>query len=94
MTDRVQEPCISTPATLDDFGEVRIGIHQVEYSVGPEIPVIHIFGRDASGRALRVDVTGFRPYFYVPASLADGAPLPREVELEPGTIYRSIRGEP
>jgi len=94
MADRVPESCMSVPATLDDSGKVRIGIHQVEYSVGPEIPVIHIFGRDTSGRALQVDVTGFRPYFYVPASLADGAPLPRGVELEPGTTYRSIRGEP
>jgi len=94
MADQVPGSRMSTAATLDDFRKARIGIHQVEYSVGAEIPVIHIFGRDASGRAVRVDVTGFRPYFYVPASLADAAPLPREVDLEPGTTYRSIRGEP
>ncbi|MDV2481772.1 DNA polymerase [Methanoculleus sp. Wushi-C6] len=85
---------MSVPATLDDFGKVRVGIHQVEYSVGVEIPVIHIFGRDASGRAMKIDVTGFRPYFYVPAGAVNERSLPREVDAEPETAYRSIRGEP
>ncbi|WP_292519795.1 DNA-directed DNA polymerase [Methanoculleus sp.] len=89
------ESHISTPATLDDFGKVRIGIHQVEYSVGVDIPVIHIFGRDASGKAVRVDVTGFRPYFYAPAGQVDDTPLhPLIVDVETETAYRSIRGEP
>ena len=94
MTDRVLAPGMSVPATLDDFGRVRIGIHQVEYSVGADIPVIHVFGRDASGRAVRIDVTGFRPYFYVPADQVEKRSPPSGVELEPGTTYRSIRGEP
>ncbi len=94
MADLAVESHMSTPATLDDFGKVRVGIHQVEYSVGGEIPVIHIFGRDTSGRAVKIDVTGFRPYFYVPAGLVEGRSLPQEVDLEPGTTYRSIRGEP
>ncbi len=96
MSDQVLESRISTPATLEDFGKVRVGINQVEYSVGTgfEIPVIHIFGRDVSGRAVKIDVTGFRPYFYVPAGLVEERPLPQEVEVEPGTTYRSIRGEP
>ncbi|MCK8517788.1 DNA-directed DNA polymerase [Methanoculleus sp. 7T] len=85
---------MSASATLDDFGKTRIGIHQVEYSVGVDIPVVHIFGRDVSGKAVKVDVTGFRPYFYAPVDQVDGAPLPREVaDMEPDATYRSIRGE-
>lgn len=93
MADPVQSR-MSTPATLDDFGKTRIGIHQVEYSVGVDVPVVHIFGRDASGKAVQVDVTGFRPYFYAPASLVDSTAPPQGVDVEPGTTYRSIRGEP
>ena len=71
MTDPAPESRVTIPATLNDFGKIRIGIHQVEYSVGVDIPVIHIFGRDASGKAVQVRVTGFRPYFYVPAGLVN-----------------------
>ncbi|WOX55560.1 MULTISPECIES: DNA-directed DNA polymerase [unclassified Methanoculleus] len=84
---------MSVPSTLDDFSRARIGIHQVEYSVGAETPIIHIFGRDASGKAVQVDVTGFRPYFYVPADEVEKRRPPEGVEVEPGTTYRSIRGE-
>ena len=93
MADPIQSR-MSASATLDDFGKTRIGIHQVEYSVGVDIPVVHIFGRDVSGKAVKVDVTGFRPYFYAPVDQVDGAPLPREVaDMEPDATYRSIRGE-
>ncbi|WP_214021692.1 DNA-directed DNA polymerase [Methanoculleus sp.] len=94
MSDQVLASRISTPATLEDFGKVRVGIHQVEYSVGAEVPVIHVFGRDIAGRAVRIDVTGFRPYFYAPADQVDGRSLPQVVELEPGATYPSILGEP
>ncbi len=80
--------------TLDDFGRIAVGIHQVEYSVAAEAPVIHIFGRDVAGRAVRIDVTGFRPYFYAPVAQVDGQPHPAQVDVEPGTVYSSIRGEP
>ena len=78
MANQVHERDMTLPTTLDDFGQIRIGIHQTEYSTGAgfEIPVIHIFGRDLSGKAVRVDVTGFRPYFYAPADQVDGKPLP------------------
>ncbi len=94
MTDPAPESRVTIPATLNDFGKIRIGIHQVEYSVGVDIPVIHIFGRDASGKAVQVRVTGFRPYFYVPAGLVNDPSPPKGVDIEPGTTYRSIRGEP
>jgi len=73
---------------------VRIAINQVEYSNTPDGPLIHVFGRDTKGRAVRLDVTGFRPYFYVPAGQAEAGAFPSQVALETGTSYRSIRGEP
>jgi len=73
---------------------IRIAINQVEYSNSPGGPVIHIFGRDTPGRARRLDITGFRPYFYVPADQAEALPLPPQADLETGTSYRSIRNEP
>lgn len=97
MADRVLEPGMSVTTVLDDFGKMRVGIHQVEYSVGADTPpVVHIFGRDASGKAIQVRVTGFRPYFYVPADQVDGRSLPpREiVDVDRNTDYRSIQGVP
>jgi len=88
------DACINAPCTLDSFSGHRIAINQVEYSNTPDGPVIHIFGRDVQGKAVRIDVTGFRPYLYVPADQAESVPLPQQAMLETGTSYRSIRGEP
>ena len=85
---------MNTSCTLDQISGIKIAINQVEYSNAPDGPVIHIFGRDVMGKAVRLDVTGFRPYFYVPADQAEGTPPPPQVQVEPGTIYHSIRGEP
>jgi DNA polymerase I len=96
MSEQVLESRMSVPATLEDFGKIRVGIHQVEYgNVGADTPVVYIFGRDASGKAIQVRVTGFRPYFYAPADLVNGRSLPQEiVGIEENTTYRSIRGDP
>ncbi|MDD1676641.1 MAG: DNA-directed DNA polymerase [Methanomicrobiales archaeon] len=80
--------------TLDEFCGVRVAINQVEYSTAPGGPTIHIFGRDVQGRLHRIDVTGFRPYFYIPVEQAERTTLSAEMEIEKGTTYRSIRGEP
>ena len=85
---------MTDPGTPDRFSGIRIAINQVEYSNSPDGPIIHVFGRDNRGKAVRLDVTGFRPYFYVPADQADGIPLPYQATLETGTSYQSIRGEP
>jgi len=85
---------MNTPRTLDTFGGVMLAINQVEYSNSPNGPVIHIFGRCADRKAARIDVTAFRPYFYVPEHEAQEKALPPQATLEPGTQYRSIRGEP
>jgi len=85
--------CQGMSCTLDTFAGVEIAINQVEYSKAPGGPVIHIFGRNKQGKAIRIDVTGFRPYFYVPADEASLKPVPPQATLEPDTEYRSIRGE-
>jgi DNA polymerase I len=87
------ETCLNATCTLDAFSGFRIAINQVEYSNSPEGPVIHIFGRDPQGKAVRLDVTGFKPYFYVPADQAESVALPPQATLETGTSYRSIRNE-
>ena len=81
------------PGTGSAAGGLTIDINQVEYSTGPEGPVIHIFGRDAGRTARHLQVTGFRPYFYAPAAQVDGRAHPAQVTVEEGTGYRSIRGE-
>ena len=88
------EACTGTTCTPGRLDSLRIAINQVEYSRTPEGPVIHIFGRDLQRKAVRIDVRGFRPYFYVPADQAAAIPASAEVTPEPGTSYQSIRGEP
>ncbi len=87
--------CINTTCTtLDHFSDISLAINQVEYSRAPDGPIIHVFGRDVNGKALRLDVTGFKPYFYVPADQVLGTAPPGQATLEDGTEYRSIRNEP
>jgi DNA polymerase I len=86
--------CVNASCTPEELSGVKIAINQVEYSNAPDGPVIHIFGRDVRGKAVRLDITGFRPYFYIPADQAESTAHSSQVIVEPGTIYRSIRGEP
>jgi DNA polymerase I len=79
--------------TLADYSGIRIAINQVEYTNSPQGPIIHIFGRDANGAPVHLEVTGFRPYFYAPFDEVAGGPLPSGVEVEADREYRSIRGE-
>ena len=74
-------------------GGFLVSVMQIEYTVGPSGPVIHVFGRDRTKKAVHVQVTGFRPYFYVPAELAPAAPPSPRAEVEAGKKYTSIRGE-
>jgi DNA polymerase I len=79
---------------IRDGSGIALDIIQVEYSTGPEYPVIHIFGRDREKTARHLQVTGFRPYFYVPCYQAGTGSLPVNVTPEEGNTYLSIRGEP
>lgn len=72
---------------------IEVSINQVEYTNTPEDPVIHIFGRDASRKPLHLEITGFKPYFYVPSEMIDKIPPPVQVTIEPDTEYLSIRGD-
>jgi DNA polymerase I len=71
----------------------QISINTIEYSVSPEGPIVHILGRDAQGIARRLDVTGFRPYFYSLSSSPSlrSLPLCATKDVKP---YVSIHGEP
>jgi len=90
------ENCMNAPSTPGQSPDsISIAINQVEYSkVLPDCPVIHVFGRNNKGKAIRIDVTGFKPYFYIPADEADSKQIPYNAKLEPDTIYRSIQNEP
>ncbi len=80
--------------TLGQYTGIRTAIHQVEYTNSPQGPVIHVFGRDERGGAVHLEVTGFRPYFYVPVSQADSLNHAARVEVEKDLTYPSIRGVP
>lgn len=83
-------------STVDHHQEnISIAINQVEYTKGinGSCPIINIFGRDIKGNSIRVDVTGFRPYFYIPADQAETNKIPSNATLEPDTSYRSILNE-
>jgi DNA polymerase, archaea type len=88
---------VKKPDPIPGDGQgITLDIIQVEYTTGPEYPVIHIFGRDHERTARHIQVTGFRPYFYVPQHQAAAAAssLPVNVTIEESETYLSIRGEP
>ncbi len=64
---------------------------QCEYSFNNNSPVIHLFGRDSSGASHRVDVVGFKPYFFIPANESSKVLPPAELDTHE---YFSIRSEP
>jgi DNA polymerase, archaea type len=88
------DTAINAPGSITQSSGINIAINQVEYTRTSEGPVIHIFGRDIQGKSIKIDVTGFCPYFYVPADQAEALPASSHASLEPGTKYLSIRGEP
>lgn len=75
----------------EDEDHIKLGISQIEYSVVDYKPIIHIFGRTKDGELRRIDVSGFRPYFYIPKNQAFGLDDPRVTGLENG--YTSINKE-
>ena len=73
---------------------LNISINQVEYgSVNGEI-TLYVFGRTDTGVAKRIDVTGFRPYFYAAAEQVVGISSTKQMVIDLVTEYTSIRGEP
>ena len=70
---------------------VEICLSQCEYTFHNGNPVIHLFGRDSAGNTHRVDVVGFKPYFFIPKLESDKVIPPSEVDPNE---YLSIRHEP
>jgi hypothetical protein len=64
-TEVVNEAASSSGSSDDGYGERRKPV------LGPAQYVIQMFGRTAEGRAVKLDVTGWKPFFYVrlPASM-------------------------
>ena len=73
---------------IEDDARIKLGVSQIEYSVLDNEPIIHIFGRTKDGVLRKIDVHGFRPYFYIPKEKAFGLDDPRVTGLEDG--YFSI----
>ena len=73
---------------------LQICINQVEFSPSGGGATLHVFGRTSKGVATRVDVTGFRPYFYVDADQVKGISDRQGMVVDHTTEYKSIRGEP
>jgi len=94
-------------ARLDEFGEIRVHVKNVEYSILNDEACIHIFGRDENRKLRRIDIYGFEPYFYVPEDEGiedervkriergftgiDGSKLKRIVVKKPSDV-RDLRG--
>ncbi len=72
--------------------EIHLGVSQVEYSNGPDGPLIHLYGRELDGSSHEIVITGFMPYLYIKADQADRNHPTQVVKVDP-TPYRSIYGE-
>ncbi|RQD82054.1 MAG: DNA polymerase [Methanocalculus sp. MSAO_Arc2] len=74
------------------MSDLAIAVNQVEYSNAPGGPLIHIFGRKRDGTAVSVEVTGFRPYFYVPVEEGMSEHHPDAIEVSDIRL-KTIKGE-
>ncbi|WOF15687.1 DNA polymerase [Methanoplanus sp. FWC-SCC4] len=72
---------------------VKIAINQVEYSNTVDGTVVHIFGREESGKAHQITVTGFKPYFYALKEQAESMAAQEGAEVDTENVSHSIRGE-
>lgn len=68
-----------------------ICISQVEYSNDVNGVILHVFGRDKEGKSHRLDVTDFKPYFYIPSNQIERVNANLKLTEDE---YKSIRGEP
>ncbi|MDU9376581.1 hypothetical protein McpSp1_12030 [Methanocorpusculaceae archaeon Sp1] len=76
----------------EENSRVTIAINQAEYTNAPGGPVVHIFGRTEDGTAHHLQVTDFRPYFWVWEKEAD-SPHADSIEVTSDKAV-SIKGEP
>ena len=73
--------------------KLKISVNQVEYSTAVNGPVIHIFGRTTDGIFHEIQVSGFFPYFYIPASQADREHPAQVISVENRVFYSIHRDE-
>ncbi|MDD1728315.1 MAG: DNA polymerase, partial [Methanospirillum sp.] len=71
---------------------MALGLNQVEYSNGPEGPVIHLYGRETNGTPHEILIIGFQPYLYIKADQIS-RPVPMQVIRIDDTPYWSIHRE-
>lgn len=73
---------------------IKIDINQVEYSNSLTGATLHIFGRDEFGNSHKIDINGFKPYFYAPVSQADLLPVSKGSHVDITKTYTTITGLP
>jgi len=72
---------------------MQISINQIEYTNLHNGTVLHIFGRDQNGENHQIDVSGYRPYFYVPMKQADTLPAVGGAHVDIEKTYYTIKGQ-
>lgn len=72
---------------------LQISINQIESTNVPSGAILHIFGRDENGNAHKIDVSGYRPYFYAPTQQADTLPVLGGAVVDTESIYHTIKGQ-
>lgn len=72
---------------------MQIGITQIDYTSNNAGVLLHIFGRDSEGNPHKIDVTGFKPYYYIPSDQSKHMIHPSSMHIDESTKYFSIYGE-
>jgi DNA polymerase, archaea type len=70
-----------------------VSVNQIEYTTVPKGAVLHIFGRDEIGNPHRIDVSGYRPYFYAPLKQSDMLQEIAGSHVDVEKIYHTIKGQ-
>ena len=72
---------------------LTISINQIEYTTVSKGAILHLFGRDKDGNAHKIDISGYRPYFYAPIKQADMLPEIGGSHVDLDKIYHTIKGQ-
>jgi len=72
---------------------LQISINQIESSNVSNGTILHVFGRDESGNSHRIDISGYRPYFYAPLEQADRLQAIGDSYVDIERIYYTIKGQ-
>lgn len=72
---------------------LTISISQIEYTTVSKGAILHLFGRDKDGNAHKIDISGYRPYFYAPIKQADMLPAIGGSHVDVEKVYHTIKGQ-